>query len=82
MPIDRDGSGPAAPLKHVGLYVYRRAFLLRYPDLPPTPLEQTEKLEQLRLLEHGERIAVAVVDARHHGIDTPEQYDAFVKRRA
>jgi 3-deoxy-manno-octulosonate cytidylyltransferase (CMP-KDO synthetase) len=80
VPVDRDGTGPAEPLKHVGLYVYRRSFLLRYPDLPPTPLEQTERLEQLRLLEHGERIAVAVVDARHHGIDTPEQYEAFVRR--
>ena len=68
------------PLKHVGLYAYRKAFLLGYPRMDPTPLEQTEKLEQLRFLEHGHRIAVALVDARHHGIDTPEQYAEFVER--
>jgi 3-deoxy-manno-octulosonate cytidylyltransferase (CMP-KDO synthetase) len=70
----------AAPLKHVGLYVYRRTFLETYASLPPTPLEQTERLEQLRVLEHGHEIAVAIGDARHHGIDTPEQYAAFVAR--
>ncbi|MHC5023003.1 MAG: 3-deoxy-manno-octulosonate cytidylyltransferase [Planctomycetota bacterium] len=74
------GGAGAAPLKHVGMYVYRRAFLLAYPDLSPTPLEQTERLEQLRVLEHGHKIAVAVGDARWHGIDTPAQYDEFVQR--
>jgi 3-deoxy-manno-octulosonate cytidylyltransferase (CMP-KDO synthetase) len=72
--------GSGRPLKHVGLYVYRREFLLRYVTLPETPLERTEKLEQLRVLEHGEWIAVAVCESKHHGIDTPEQYEAFVKR--
>jgi len=72
----------AQPLKHVGLYVYRRAYLLRFPSLAPTPLEMTEQLEQLRMLEHGARLAVAIVHAQHHGIDTPEQYDAFVTRQA
>jgi len=75
------GIAPGAePLRHVGLYVYRRDFLLRYPALAPAPLEQTESLEQLRLLEHGERIAVAVTEASYAGIDTPEQYEAFVAR--
>jgi 3-deoxy-manno-octulosonate cytidylyltransferase (CMP-KDO synthetase) len=69
-----------APLKHVGLYVYRREFLNVYASLSPTPLEQAEKLEQLRVLENGHRIAVAVGEAHFHGIDTPEQYDAFVQR--
>lgn len=68
------------PLKHPGLYAYRRDFLLRYVSLSPTPLEQLEKLEQLRVLEHGYAIAVARVDAQHHGIDTPEQYAEFVVR--
>lgn len=68
------------PLKHVGLYAYTRDFLLAYPGLPPTPLEEAERLEQLRVLEHGHRIAVAVARAAHHGIDTPAQYDAFVRR--
>lgn len=70
----------ARALKHVGLYVYRVAFLRRYVALPPTPLEQTEKLEQLRVLEHGHTMAVAVMESRHVGIDTPEQYAAFVRR--
>lgn len=81
-PYPRDGAfAPGAgPLKHVGIYVYRRAFLRRYVRLAPTPLELTEKLEQLRVLEHGERIAVALFEAHHCGIDTPEQYAAFVAR--
>lgn len=58
--------------KHTGMYVYRRAFLLRFAELAPTPLERTETLEQLRALEHGYRIRV--VPAVHHsiGIDTPD----------
>ncbi len=68
------------PLKHVGLYVYRRDFLTKYVTLPATPLEQAESLEQLRVLEHGYDIAVAVAKVSHHGIDTPQQYDEFVAR--
>ena len=94
IPHDRDapgnsacqGSGaqptPVTRYKHPGLYAYRRAFLLRYPSLEPTPLEEAEKLEQLRVLEHGYKIAVIHADAPHPGIDTPEQYAAFVKRQA
>ncbi len=72
----------APPLKHVGLYVYRRAFLATFLGLAPTPLEQTEQLEQLRVLEHGYAIAVAVGRAAFHGIDTPEQYEAWLTRLA
>ncbi len=81
IPFDRDGSASdtARPLKHPGLYAYRPDFLLKYVDLPPTPMEQVEKLEQLRALEHGYPIAVVHADVRHHGIDTPEQYEAFVE---
>lgn len=75
-----DMDDAAAPLKHVGLYAYRRAFLGAYVRLPETPLERTECLEQLRVLEHGHAIAVAVAEAHHHGIDTEEQYRAFVAR--
>jgi 3-deoxy-manno-octulosonate cytidylyltransferase (CMP-KDO synthetase) len=71
---------PAPPLRHIGVYAYRRDFLERYTALPPTPLEQTEQLEQLRALEHGHAIAVATIQAAHPGIDTPEQYQAFVER--
>lgn len=66
-------------LKHPGLYAYRRDFLIKYVTLPPTPLEQAEQLEQLRALEHGYAIAVVMTQVRHHGIDTPQQYEAFVK---
>ncbi|MFG0252140.1 MAG: 3-deoxy-manno-octulosonate cytidylyltransferase [Phycisphaerales bacterium JB038] len=71
----------AAPLKHIGFYVYRRDFLRQYVALPPAPLEQIESLEQLRILENGRRLAVAVAEVHHHGIDTPEQYEAFLARR-
>ncbi len=80
IPHDRDGAGARPPLKHVGIYVYRRDFLLTYVTLGPTPLEQAERLEQLRVLEHGYPIAVAVGDVPHHGIDTAQQYEAFVTR--
>ena len=77
---DHDGGDEPGPLKHVGLYVYRREFLLLYPTLDPTPLERQERLEQLRVLEHGFSIAVGVVSVLHHGIDTPQQYEEFVRR--
>jgi 3-deoxy-manno-octulosonate cytidylyltransferase (CMP-KDO synthetase) len=65
---------------HLGIYAYRRDFLLKFAGWPPTPLEKTEKLEQLRALEHGRSIFVLKVDRATHGIDTAEQYAAFVKR--
>lgn len=82
IPFDRDARRePAArPLRHVGLYAYRRAFLEVYAALPPTPLERAEQLEQLRALEHGHSIAVAERPSAQVGIDTPEQYEAFVRR--
>jgi 3-deoxy-manno-octulosonate cytidylyltransferase (CMP-KDO synthetase) len=61
------------PLRHVGIYAYRQDFLLRYPSLPPSPLETIEALEQLRVLWNGYRIAVHIVDAMPApGVDTPE----------
>lgn len=64
---------PGAVLRHVGLYGYRAGFLRRFPKLPQSPLEQIEALEQLRVLWHGERIAVHVSDSRPGpGVDTPE----------
>lgn len=82
IPYERDpGRGRVQPLKHLGLYVYRRSFLDEYLRLPTTDLEATEQLEQLRILYHGRKIAVAVADVRTFGgIDTPEQYEAFVAR--
>ncbi len=81
IPHDRDGTAAAMPLRHVGLYVYRPEALQRYVQLPPTPLEQTECLEQLRLLEHGLPVTVARVGTRHVGIDTPEQYAQWLAGR-
>lgn len=61
------------PLRHIGLYAYQAGFLRRFPKLAVSPLETIEALEQLRVLWHGERIAVEVTDARPGpGIDTPE----------
>jgi 3-deoxy-manno-octulosonate cytidylyltransferase (CMP-KDO synthetase) len=62
-----------APLRHIGVYGYRTGFLRAYPLLTPAPIETTESLEQLRVLWHGERIAVHVADeAPGAGVDTPE----------
>ncbi len=61
------------PLRHIGLYGYRAGFLRRFPQLPPCPLETIESLEQLRVLWHGERIAVHVSSSRPGpGVDTAE----------
>jgi 3-deoxy-manno-octulosonate cytidylyltransferase (CMP-KDO synthetase) len=67
------GEGPL--YHHIGLYAYRRAALARYVGLPPSPLETREKLEQLRALEAGLRIDVAIVDAVPLGVDTPADLD-------
>lgn len=80
IPWWRDGSaagapaiGPLAPLRHIGIYAYRAAFLRRFPSLPVSPLETIESLEQLRVLWHGERIAVHRSEhAAGIGVDTPE----------
>jgi 3-deoxy-manno-octulosonate cytidylyltransferase (CMP-KDO synthetase) len=63
------GDGPL--YHHIGIYGYRRAALERFVSLPPSPLEKREKLEQLRALEHGMRIEVAIVDTVPLGVDTP-----------
>jgi len=71
-PADAGGQAPAQPLyHHIGIYAYRRAALERFVALPPSPLEQRERLEQLRALEAGLRIDVARVDTLPLGVDTP-----------
>jgi 3-deoxy-manno-octulosonate cytidylyltransferase (CMP-KDO synthetase) len=76
IPYERDGrTGVPIYFKHIGLYVYRREFLLRYPDLTVGPLEQAERLEQLRALENGYRIRVAATDYESLGVDTPEDLE-------
>jgi 3-deoxy-manno-octulosonate cytidylyltransferase (CMP-KDO synthetase) len=82
VPCHRDGAGKGQlGLLHLGIYAYRRDFLMGLAKLPPSPLEQAEKLEQLRVLESGHAIAVGVVGERGIGIDTPEDYRRFVQRR-
>lgn len=82
IPHPRDAGSDAGWLLHVGLYAYRKDFLLEYTRMPPTPLETTEKLEQLRAIENGYAIQVALTDYEALGIDTPADYEAFVKRCA
>ncbi len=65
-----------APLRHIGIYAYRAAFLRRFPTLPPAPTERLESLEQLRALWHGERIAVHLTAlAPGPGVDTPQDLE-------
>jgi len=75
---------PQLPVyKHIGIYAYRRDFLLEYSTLAPTPLEQAESLEQLRVLEHGHRIKVLATDFRFIGVDTPadlERVNALLRK--
>jgi len=66
------GGAAAVHYKHIGLYVYRRDFLLRYSDLPIGPLEDAERLEQLRALENGFKIRVVETEYESLGVDTPE----------
>lgn len=65
--------------KHIGVYAYRRDFLLQYAAMEPTPLEQAESLEQLRALENGYRIKVLTTTAKFIGVDTPEDLAAVNK---
>ncbi len=80
-PRDLEPDDPVTrPLLHVGVYAYRRAFLRRFASWPPGALERIEKLEQLRILERGEPIAVVRVQRAGVGIDTPQDYARFVAR--
>jgi len=74
-PFDRGREPMTAYFKHIGLYVYRREFLLSYSDLPVGPLERAERLEQLRALENGFKIRVVETDCDSLGVDTPEDWE-------
>ena len=83
IPYDREKSGVGNVqhyLRHLGIYAYRKDFLLKITALPQTPLEKIEKLEQLRAIENGFAILVTEVKHTCDGIDTPDQYAKFVKR--
>jgi 3-deoxy-manno-octulosonate cytidylyltransferase (CMP-KDO synthetase) len=75
-------SNPPTFYQHVGLYAYRRDFLLKLATMPPCQLEQVEKLEQLRVLDAGYSILVGVIDEPTFGIDTPEDYRLFVEKQS
>jgi 3-deoxy-manno-octulosonate cytidylyltransferase (CMP-KDO synthetase) len=80
-PWDRDAQAPSRQcFRHLGIYAYRREILLGYGALPPSRLEQMEKLEQLRAVEAGVGIACAPVERAAPGIDVQADYDAFVQR--
>ena len=83
IPHSREGIplGGGEALWHLGLYAYRAEALQRFSSLPPSRLEQIEKLEQLRALENGMRIAVGVVEAGGIGIDTPEDVARFIEAK-
>lgn len=72
IPYVREGSPDPVRFKHIGLYVYRRDLLLSYSDLPVGPLEQAERLEQLRALENGHSIRIVETEYDSLGVDTPE----------
>ncbi len=83
IPYDREKAGIGKLgqyLRHIGIYAYRKDFLLKITSLPQTPLEKIEKLEQLRAIENGFGILVGKVKHTCDGIDTPQQYAEFVKR--
>lgn len=79
IPCDRDGDVLPVRLRHIGIYAFRRAFLLDFVKWKQTPLEKSEKLEQLRALEHGARIRVLTTKTVGPGVDTPE--DALAAER-
>ncbi len=75
IPYDRDATGEAMYWKHLGLYAYRRAALLRFPLLRPSGLERAEKLEQLRFLENGVAVYVEATEIDTVGVDTEEDLE-------
>jgi 3-deoxy-manno-octulosonate cytidylyltransferase (CMP-KDO synthetase) len=79
IPYERDQATPRTHFKHIGLYVYRRDFLMAYSALPVGPLEQAERLEQLRALENGYRIRVVETEYESLGVDTPEDLERVCK---
>jgi len=76
-----DFSRLGGAMRHIGLYVYTPSFLQTYVEMKPTQQEIERRLEQMRVLDNGFSISVAVVEPQPSGIDTPEQYESFVERQ-
>jgi 3-deoxy-manno-octulosonate cytidylyltransferase (CMP-KDO synthetase) len=79
--VDFSRQSQKGSLRHIGLYVYQPAFLQTYVEMQPTQNEIARRLEQMRAIDNGFTIAVALVEPQPGGIDTREQYDAFVARQ-
>ena len=75
IPFARDSVRKAPYVGHVGVYAFKRVVLEKMAEFPPSPLEETEKLEQLRLLENGIRMHVRLISEAPHGVDTPADLD-------
>ncbi|MDP2681989.1 MAG: 3-deoxy-manno-octulosonate cytidylyltransferase [Deltaproteobacteria bacterium] len=78
-PLGKGGKGGLGHYKHIGLYVYRKDFLLKFAKMKPTPLEEAEKLEQLRVLENGYKIKVVETEHDSIGVDTEEDMERVRK---
>lgn len=78
VPHGADPGGANPPLKHIGVYAFRREALDAFTALPVSELEKTERLEQLRALEHDMKMGLILTDRDAEGIDTPDDYEAFV----
>ena len=74
IPFLRDGGLPATAFQHIGIYAFRKKALLEFTQLPPSPLEQCEKLENLRMLENGWAVHMVQVESVGISIDTPEDF--------
>lgn len=66
--------------RHIGIYSYRRDFLLQYPSLQPSRLEEVERLEQLRVISNGYKIKIALTPYQCQGVDTPEDFSRFLEK--
>jgi 3-deoxy-manno-octulosonate cytidylyltransferase (CMP-KDO synthetase) len=78
--VDFSRQAEKSSLRHIGLYVYKPSFLQTYVAMQPTQNEISRKLEQMRAIDNGYKIAVAIVKPQPGGIDTKEQYDQFASR--
>jgi 3-deoxy-manno-octulosonate cytidylyltransferase (CMP-KDO synthetase) len=84
IPYLRDGGLPATAFQHIGIYAFRKKALLEFTQMPPSPLEQSEKLENLRMLENGWAVHMAEVESVGISIDTPEDFlaaDLFLQQK-
>ncbi len=79
IPFARDAVRMTPSVGHVGVYAFKRVILEKMAEFPPSPLELTEKLEQLRLLENGIRMQVRLISEAPHGVDTPEDLQAALQ---